>query len=84
MDGFMASRAIRAGGGPNAGTPIVALTADVLPSTIVACREVGITSHLAKPIEWLKLQELVGGLAPEAPAEVGRNMDEGLCRVSGG
>jgi PAS domain S-box-containing protein len=73
MDGFMASRAIRAGGGPNAGTPIVALTADVLPETTAACREAGMDGHLTKPIELRLLSELALQLAAApVPAAAGR------------
>ena len=62
LDGCMATRAIRAGGGPNVATPIVALTADVLPATAAACREAGMAGHLAKPIELRQLGGLLGRL----------------------
>ena len=50
MDGLQATRAIRSGGGPNAGTPIVALSANVLATHVDACREAGMDDHLGKPI----------------------------------
>jgi PAS domain S-box-containing protein len=59
LDGFMAARAIRAGGGPNAATPIVALSADVLTETTRACQEAGMAGSLAKPIETGRLQEVL-------------------------
>ncbi len=37
VDGLEAARRIRAGGGPNASTPILALTADVQPENFDAC-----------------------------------------------
>jgi PAS domain S-box-containing protein len=51
LDGLSATRAIRAGPGPNAGTPIVALTANIFPEEIAACRAAGMNGHLAKPID---------------------------------
>ncbi|MEK0081813.1 ATP-binding protein [Benzoatithermus flavus] len=60
MDGFMATQAIRSGGGPNATTPIVALSADVLPETARACRTAGMDGNLAKPIEAERLKEVLG------------------------
>jgi PAS domain S-box-containing protein len=68
MDGFMAAQAIRSGGGPNATTPIVALSADVLPETASACRAAGMDGHLAKPIDRPRLRELLGGIGAAAPA----------------
>ncbi len=49
IDGLEATRQIRAGG-PNAATPILALTADVDPSAAVACREAGMDDVITKPI----------------------------------
>jgi PAS domain S-box-containing protein len=51
MDGPSAARAIRALPGPAAGTPIVALTANVLPEQIEQCRSAGMQGHVAKPID---------------------------------
>jgi PAS domain S-box-containing protein len=59
QDGLAASRAIRASDGPNAGTPIVALTAAVLEEEIAACREAGMTDHLAKPVDPKRLAGLL-------------------------
>jgi signal transduction histidine kinase/ActR/RegA family two-component response regulator len=50
LDGLAASRAIRSGGGPNVATPIIALTADALDSTIEACLAAGMNDHCDKPI----------------------------------
>jgi signal transduction histidine kinase len=50
IDGLQASRAIRGGSGANRATRIVALTADVEPENIAACREAGIDGVLPKPI----------------------------------
>jgi signal transduction histidine kinase/HPt (histidine-containing phosphotransfer) domain-containing protein/ActR/RegA family two-component response regulator len=75
MDGLMAARAIRAGEGPNLATPIVALSADVLPETVAACRAVGMAGHLAKPVDRQRLRELLGQLGnipapPSGPSTV--------------
>ena len=48
MDGPAATRAIRAAGDT---TPIVALTANVLPEQIEQCRAAGMQGHVAKPID---------------------------------
>jgi CheY-like chemotaxis protein len=50
MDGREATRRIRAGGGPNAGVPIIAVTADTAPEDIAACTEAGMTYFVPKPI----------------------------------
>ena len=51
MDGLAASRAIRALPGPAGQTPIIALSADVMPHQIERCRRAGMVDHVAKPIE---------------------------------
>jgi CheY-like chemotaxis protein len=50
IDGLEAARRIRAGEGVNRKTRIVALTADVEPENLAACREAGIDGVLPKPI----------------------------------
>ena len=50
IDGLQASRTIRGGRGANRGTRIVALTADVEPENLAACRAAGIDGVLPKPI----------------------------------
>jgi CheY-like chemotaxis protein/anti-sigma regulatory factor (Ser/Thr protein kinase) len=51
MDGPSAARAIRALPGRVALTPIIALTANVLPEQIEQCRAAGMQGHVAKPID---------------------------------
>jgi CheY-like chemotaxis protein len=51
MDGLAAARAIRALGGANAGVPIIAMSADVMPQSIDQCLAAGMAEHVAKPIQ---------------------------------
>jgi PAS domain S-box-containing protein len=50
VDGLEASRAIRATGGVNSRTPILAVTADVQPENYAACSEAGMNDVIPKPI----------------------------------
>jgi CheY-like chemotaxis protein len=51
MDGYQATRAIRAQSNRNCATPILAVSADVLPQHVEACRAAGMDGHVAKPID---------------------------------
>jgi len=51
MDGFEATRRIRALPGPAARTPIIALTANVLAGDMERCVEAGMDGYLAKPFK---------------------------------
>jgi len=57
MDGLTATRRIRAMPGRCARTPILAMTANVLPDQIARCREAGMDDHLGKPINPTRLLE---------------------------
>ncbi|HWA61497.1 MAG TPA: ATP-binding protein [Caulobacteraceae bacterium] len=60
MDGLTAARRIRAGTGPNAAaTPIIAMTANVLPEQVAKCLEAGMSGHLGKPIGPARLLETI-------------------------
>ncbi|MEQ7874108.1 ATP-binding protein [Sphingomonas sp. ASV193] len=63
MDGLAATRAIRGGGGPNAATPIVALTADASPERKRFYEGAGLSAFLTKPIDEPLLVETLGRLA---------------------
>ncbi|WP_372786030.1 ATP-binding protein [Phenylobacterium sp.] len=58
MDGLTATRRIRALADRDlARTPIIAMTANVLPEQIARCREAGMDDHLGKPINLPRLLE---------------------------
>jgi CheY-like chemotaxis protein len=51
MDGLTAARMIRALPQPNAhSTPIIAMTANVLPEQVKKCLDAGMDGHLGKPV----------------------------------
>jgi CheY-like chemotaxis protein len=50
MDGMEATRRIRHGKGPNAGTPVIALTASTSREEREQALGAGMTLHLAKPV----------------------------------
>ena len=60
MDGLAATRAIRSTSGLNRATPIVALSANVMPAQVAACHEAGMDDHIGKPID---PQELLSKIA---------------------
>ncbi|MCH5155025.1 MAG: response regulator [Clostridiales bacterium] len=60
MDGYGASRAIRACSHKRAKTiPIIAMTANAFDDDVKAALESGMNAHLAKPIDMAKLKQLV-------------------------
>jgi len=67
MDGPAAARAIRASSGPGRDTPIVALTANVLPEQIAQCRAAGMQAHVAKPIDPRALMDAISEHARPDP-----------------
>jgi signal transduction histidine kinase/CheY-like chemotaxis protein len=50
LDGRETTRRIRAGNGPNADVPVIAVTADTSPEDIAACTAAGMTYFVPKPI----------------------------------
>jgi signal transduction histidine kinase/AmiR/NasT family two-component response regulator len=55
IDGFAAARAVRAQDSANRDTPIIALSADVLPEHVEASTRAGMNGHIGKPISPLEL-----------------------------
>lgn len=50
LDGRETTRRLRAGTGPNARTPIIAVTADTAPEDIAACQAAGMAYFVPKPL----------------------------------
>lgn len=59
MDGLEATQAIRSMEGAPGRTPIIALTANVLPEQVERCRRAGMDAHVGKPV---RVQELLGAM----------------------
>ncbi|MEZ3487728.1 MAG: response regulator [Lachnospiraceae bacterium] len=59
MNGYEATTAIRALDRPDAGLPIIAMTADAFSEDIQHCLECGMNEHVAKPIDIQKLMKLL-------------------------
>ncbi|MDQ1155389.1 PAS domain S-box protein [Brevundimonas sp. SORGH_AS_0993] len=69
MDGLEASRRIRAMEGRVGRTPIVALTANVQPDQIEACRAAGMDAHVGKPIRPTELLTAINAVMAARPVE---------------
>ena len=70
MDGLTATRRIRAmTDAAGARTPIVAMTANVLPEQVANCLAAGMDDHLGKPISPTKLLEAVARWSGRSHAE---------------
>jgi signal transduction histidine kinase/CheY-like chemotaxis protein len=67
VDGHEATRRIRALPGPVGRVPIVALTANALPSDQEACIAAGKDGYLSKPVDVLALHEALRRFAAEPP-----------------
>ncbi len=50
LDGRETTRRLRAGGGPNANAPVIAVTADTAPDDIAACMAAGMDYFVSKPL----------------------------------
>ena len=59
MDGFEATRRIRALQPPACAVPVIALTASALPDQIEATRRAGMDAHLVKPIDRQSLLQIL-------------------------
>ncbi len=64
MDGFAATRQIRASGGPMSATPIVALTAGAMAEDRQKCLDAGMDEYLSKPLRFQELVEMLGRFLP--------------------
>jgi len=59
MDGYEATRRIRALDGRASGLPIVALTANAVPGHEALSLEAGMNDHVSKPLTLARLTELL-------------------------
>jgi len=59
MDGFCATRAIRALGNPQSNIPIVALTADAMKEDMERCLEAGMNHFISKPFRLEEIEQLL-------------------------
>jgi signal transduction histidine kinase/CheY-like chemotaxis protein len=50
LDGRETTRRLRSAGGPNAHTPVVAVTADTAPEDVAACQAAGMAYFVSKPL----------------------------------
>jgi CheY-like chemotaxis protein len=73
LDGFEAAERIRAGGGPSAGAPIVALTADAGEEERVRAAKAGMDDFITKPIDANRLLSVAARFTDRPnPATFGR------------
>ena len=68
MDGFQATRIIRAHGKRQPGLPIIAFTANAFPEDVKACREAGMNDCVVKPVRKKALVEAILRVLPEPVA----------------
>ncbi|MBU2549394.1 MAG: PAS domain S-box protein [Proteobacteria bacterium] len=75
MDGIEATRRIRAGetGEANRNVPIVAMTAHALAEFRERCEEAGMNDYITKPVDFLRLGEVIQRNVPREPEGAGRD-----------
>jgi signal transduction histidine kinase/DNA-binding response OmpR family regulator len=76
MDGFEATRRIRALPPPACSVPVIALTASALPDQIEATRRAGMDAHLVKPIDRQALLQILKRLPSRDRTPVATTTDE--------
>ncbi len=74
LDGVEAARRIRQGNGPNAGTPIIALTAHALAEDLDRFRAAGMTDALVKPVARADLEAALSALVRPSPGSGDRDV----------
>lgn len=75
LDGYEATRAIRAMDGERRRVPIVALTANAMAEDQRKCIQAGMDGHLSKPLNFESLFVVIGGLINASNATSLRNED---------
>ena len=74
MDGYQATRAIRALDGDVASTPIVALTANAMDGDREKCLDAGMDDYLSKPAKADQLREMLEKWIPECSTRLAANV----------
>ncbi|MEM7702666.1 MAG: ATP-binding protein [Pseudomonadota bacterium] len=77
-DGYQATKAIRDEDITADTLPIVALTANAFPDDVTAAREAGMQAHLAKPVEFAKLAQVLQRWLPTRIVEAPMDRDVSL------
>ena len=72
LDGRETTRRLRAGGGVNAGVPVIAVTADTAPDDIAACMAAGMNYFVSKPLTPPALLGALNEVLMAAQEEVAR------------
>jgi PAS domain S-box-containing protein len=77
MDGATATREVRLLPGPQAGIPILALTADAIPNHRDEYLRTGLDGYLTKPVDWVQLARAIADLTGGAglPPGAGEKAD---------
>lgn len=83
LDGREATKIIRAGKGASAQTPIVALTAHLLPENVTEFMDDGMQDVLPKPLMRRDLQRILKAHARQAPTNLDGTDDCGTASQSG-
>jgi signal transduction histidine kinase/ligand-binding sensor domain-containing protein/DNA-binding response OmpR family regulator/HPt (histidine-containing phosphotransfer) domain-containing protein len=81
MDGFQTTRELRAGSGPAARVPVIALTADATPEGRAACRAAGMDDYLSKPFSREALHAVLARWLPalgDSDAQAAALRDEAI------
>lgn len=69
MDGYEATRRLRAGQGPGRHVPVIAMTANVQRGDAEKCREAGMDDYLPKPLKLSALREKLQRAVPDFSAQ---------------
>ena len=69
LDGRETTRRLRKGGGPNAGVPVIAVTADTEPEDMSACLASGMNAFVSKPLTPAALLDALSHTLDAAQAE---------------
>ncbi|MBF0480636.1 MAG: PAS domain S-box protein [Desulfovibrionaceae bacterium] len=69
MDGAEATRRIRASGAPQAGVPVIAMTAGVMAGDREKCLAAGMNDYIAKPVELEALREVTRRVLGAGPTQ---------------